>query len=77
MMCLHLGLSLTVSGPGGVAVHYEPQVGHEPLEKHPETDENCVDVEGERIESFDGLEGVFVAGVVGLQVQCGHGGGGQ
>lgn len=57
--CLFLVLGLL----GVARVHDEPQVGHKPLEEHPEADKDCVHVETERFKFLDRLQSASVSGV--------------
>lgn len=47
--------------PGVARVHDEPQVGDEPLEKHPKADQDGIYVEREGFESFDRFQRVLVS----------------
>lgn len=60
---LHRWLELFVPRFGRITVHHEPQIGHEPLEEHPESDKHCVHVQGEGVTAPDGLQRVFVSGL--------------
>lgn len=53
-------------------MHDKPQIGHEPLEEHPEPDKYRIHVQGEAVEALYRLQSVFVARIIRFQVHRGH-----